>query len=851
MKLQLNKLYPDLKYNIDEPDGGMYMIDHAFAGCMVFLFSEPVSFSDRGSVYIDGIPTKDYVLRGKYGTSLLGIKLRGKITEYGQSVHIRVEGFANADGNMQPADFDIISEERALPLKENAEHEAVALKAAEESIVLLKNANDVLPLPKDATLNIFGEAFHAFRIGAVGAGRINPRYSIGLKTAINEYSDFTFNKAISDLYISGNSVTLSDDLLQKAKAFGDIGIVVLGRASGENFDNKPYEGGFLLTQGEEKMIETITKNFAKSVVIINSGYPIDVSWIDKYGINCVVYCGYLGMRSGEALVKVLDGRVNPSGKLTDSWAYKLSDIPADKNFYKHEKGNTILDGDACVNIKTVYEEDIYVGYRYFDTFDVKPAFAFGFGLSYTEFSIQPYAFAYEEGKGLRFSVSVKNIGKCAGKQVVQVYVGKPDGEIETPAKELVEFAKTETLQVGQEQTLDFFVPQYSLTVFDEQESAYIALRGEYAVYVGDSSSNTKKAYTFRRNRTTIEKRVKLRAHQRESFQTLSKRNPKNTYPQGSKSGIKETTLENSRITANGYALPAHNDSAWTLTESLSVKELARLSVGSSGGWGMENIGEAARIYDIPRLGLPLTVVADGNSGVNIKRKNIGMPSGQSICASFNRALAEDIGRVIGEEARENHIAMILAPGMNIHRHPLCGRQPEYFSEEPLLAGSMAGHYCKGLESAGVGGCYKHCVANNAETARSFNDSVMTERALREIYFKAFEIALQIHSPVSIMTAYNRLNGIPTCADADLLQGLFREENGFDGFIMTDWGSYNTVPIEDIVNAGNCWLTPGSNDEEFTSVIEEGVRSGKIDLQRLKDNVYKIIKSIQKIKENKQ
>lgn len=220
-----------------------------------------------------------------------------------------------------------------------------------------------------------------------------------------------------------------------------------------------------------------------------------------------------------------------------------------------------------------------------------------------------------------------------------------------------------------------------------------------------------------------------------------------------------------------------------------------------------------------------------------------MPSGTTLCASFDRKLMEQVGKVIGEEARELGIHLILAPALNLHRNPLNGRHPEYFSEDPYLAGNMAGWYCKGLESTGVGGCYKHFIANNAESGRKRNQSVLTERAIRELYFRAFMYALEVHQPVSVMTAYNAVNGLFTSCDPELIQGLLYDECGFQGFVMTDWASYDTADVAETVKAGNAWITPGSSDETYTKKIEEAVQNGSLPLPQLQNNVLWLINAL--------
>ncbi len=283
----------------------------------------------------------------------------------------------------------------------------------------------------------------------------------------------------------------------------------------------------------------------------------------------------------------------------------------------------------------------------------------------------------------------------------------------------------------------------------------------------------------------------------------------------------------------------------TLDAQMTVEELARVSVCASAGWGMEGVGEAGSVFSPEGYGLPRFPVADGNSGVNLNIRNIGMPSGATLCVSFDRELCREVGRVIGQEAKALGIPMILAPALNLHRNPLNGRQPEYFSEDPYLAGTLAGAYAQGLESAGTASCMKHFIANNAESSRKRNQSVISERAIRELYLRAFEYAMEAHMPASVMTAYNAVNGCPTAADPDLLLGILREELGFEGFVMTDWTTYDTVDVAAMAGAGNCWITPGSLDDTYTAPIVEGVKNGSIELERLQDNVASMIKVLAK------
>lgn len=645
-ELTLNELYPGMRYNIDDPDGAMYMLDHDFAGCMVFLFSDRVDDSTNGTVTIDGKVCDGFILK-QYdgGLSLLGIPLKGCFRDYDTPVKIVVQGFKRRQFEMKPAFFEIYSIVKTQPQESDREHDLVALQAAREGIVLLKN-DGILPLQENAFLNIFGSAFHDFRIGAVGAGRINPRFSIGMRRGIEEYSKFSYNMELGALYSYGSDQVPDGETLKRAREKSNIGIVVIGRASGENFDNVPYEGGFLLTEGERALLQCVSVTFEKTIVILNTGYPIDMTWLQQFQISAVVFCGYLGMWTGRALVEVLDGRVTPSGKLPATWAYSLADYPSDKNFYHHEKGKKLLDGSAKTAIDTYYEEDIYLGYRYFSSFGKKTAFPFGYGLSYTKFRLKNFDMRYDDRLTVR--LIVENVGSFAGKEVVQLYIKKPSTE--APAIELVGFAKTKELSLGEEEPVTLVAEKSCFTIWTSD--GYRLPQGEYVVFVGTSSESLIRVGTFHVSVAETLKSVPARSHAK-PMATFSH----GFHPEiiGGKSGIVSRPAEKPSIVVSEYPIAQHHDALYKTVSSLSVKQLARITVASSGGWGMENIGEAAKLYPSCELHLPKFVVADGNSGVNIKVKNIGMPSGTGICASFNTELAESVGRVIGEEAKKNGI----------------------------------------------------------------------------------------------------------------------------------------------------------------------------------------------------
>ncbi|MDO4448492.1 MAG: glycoside hydrolase family 3 protein [Lachnospiraceae bacterium] len=855
-------------YDINDSDGQYYMLDHEMGGCIAMPFTKQIQLG-TGKVTLDGkqIPFVLKTMAIGIDAQWLGICLRGKLTDYGETGKLQISEFVDTDGNeMDPLILQVVTPDWVEPDKNYEKHEAVALQAAEEGIVLLRNENHVLPLEQGEILNFFGQGLSEFRVSAVGAGKINPRYTCGLREAITRSVEYQLNQQLDDYYSNGTDHLPTNELLEDAKKKSRKAFMVISRASGENYDNSSAKGEYRLTEEEENLLGCLRKNFESVIVILNVGYPIETTFIERYNVDAVVYNGFGGMFAGQALLNVLSGRVNPSGKLPDTWSLNYNDIPAAKNFYDCVDGKARIganDGEIWVN--TVYEEDIYVGYRYFETFGKKVGFPFGFGLSYTDFLLETIK-AEERKKEIQIEICVKNIGSVAGKETVQAYVTKPQTRIEKAKKELVAFEKTKNLKVGESQMIKLTIPKKHLTSYDEKSAAYLLEKGEYLFWIGNCLTKLECVLKYQHKENTIVKQVKNRMVPTDRIRKLSQKNME--FPTGEASGIVEKRTgfthrndtypckkfekveqgKNARITFED--VKKNQDLLKRFVEQMDTDVLARIAVCAKDGWGMDGIGEAGRIYRPEGYKLPEFIVADGNSGVNLRKKNIGMPSGVTICASFNQDLAEQIGKVIGEEAKELGIDLILAPALNIHRNPLNGRQPEYFSEDPFLAGKMAGYYCRGLESTGVGGCYKHLIANNAETSRKRNQSILSERAIREIYFKAFEYALEIHQPVSVMTAYNAVNGVFTSEDADLIQGLLRAECGFEGFVMTDWESYSSADIVEMQIAGNTWITPGSEDDTFTKPIVDAVASGRLAENRLRENVYYFMKALLLLKGNR-
>lgn len=855
-----------MPYDFNDPDSQFVMFNRALEGCVALPFSKPMS-PDPGKAVADGVELPCATVPLRFGGReewWLAVKVGGLLYEYGKTLTVRVSGFRDTDGNeMLPMDLRLETAPKAVPDSNYAAHEKVALQAARDGIVLMKNENGALPLKEGETLNFFGRGLMEFRICAVGAGKILPRYAVGLLEAARQETQMQVNEELVSYYACGADRLPDAELLRRAKAQSDTAIMVISRASGESTDNSTRRGECALTEDEEELLGCLRRNFRRLVVILNVGYPIGLTFADRYGVDALVYSGFGGMLAGQALTDVLTGRVNPSGKLPDTWAARYEDIPAARNFYDcGDSRPRILTDDETVWLDSVYEEDIYVGYRYFESFPNanRSGYPFGHGLSYTTFDRKCLSCDDHDGV-LTITVEVHNTGIVPGREVVQIYLSKPQGELEQPARELVDFAKTVLLSPGESQVLTLSIPESRMVSFHTGQSAWVLAPGGYRVYLGGSVREAQPVGSFQRDALKVVKPVKHRLVPTAPIDVMTQR--EENWPKGTRSGVKPDThgVEPRRTqveqfphavlprTGRTVIFPDVLKDEALLPEfvgNLDVPTLARVSVCARDGWGVEGRGEAGVLYRPDGLGLPEFVVADGNSGVNLHTRNIGMPSGATLCASFDRELIERVGWVIGEEAKELGIHPILAPGMNLHRNPLNGRQPEYFSEDPYLAGAMAGTYCQGLESTGVGGCYKHLIANNTESGRKRNQSVMTERAVRELYFRAFQYALEIHQPVSVMTAYNAVNGLHTSCDPELIQGLLYDECGFQGFVMTDWCSYDSADVVEMVTAGNAWITPGSSDDAFTKQIEAAVTDGRLPLAQLQDNVLRLLGALVKL-----
>lgn len=804
-----------------------------------------------GTATVDGVPLSRCVPITAMGHQLLLVPVGEVAKEYGRTYTVHLEGFQAENGKaFSPLTFRLKTAPKRQRDPAFDAHDAAALDAAREGMVLLKNEGSILPLEKDAVLNCFGVGQHMYRVTATGASLINPRWQPSFTDAVRDHSGFRINERLSSLYTGVAEAVPSEDDLRAARALGDTALIFLTRHAGEFQDGRPIKGQYYLSDDEERMIAAVCGTFGKVAVILNTGYPIDMRWTETYNIGAILYTGYAGMLSSYALVEILDGRTNPSGRLACTWPWDYFDNPVSRNF-PTLKEKEAYPGEDGAGVRIYYEEDIYMGYRYFDTFQKPVAFPFGHGKSYTDFVMSAQEPRQTE-TGFLLSVTVTNRGERSGKTVVQLYVAAPDGPLEKPAHVLADFAKTRLLAPGESETLTLAADRFTFSSFDETRSAYVLEKGDYTVSLGDSVAALTQVGRFSLSDDLVVKHVSHLGCPVEEFKRLTK---SDAAVDGSKSRF--TALkENIAVPAarKRYAPsplkkpekkitwqkllrdPARLDG---FVAQMTTDELCKLNICGGNRFMLPwHDGAAGFTPKIGKYALPSFSVADANAGWNMKKPNIGFPMSSVIAQTFNKEIAYSVGKTIAEEAAGLGVSLNLGPSMNLQRGILNGRHPEYFSEDPYLAGTLAGLHGKGLEENGAGCCYKHMFCNNSDTARKGSHSIVSERALRELYFKVFMTAFRIHKPSSVMTSYNALNGLYPAENAELLQDLIRDEWGFEGYIMTDWGSYDTIDMVEMVKAGNCWICDGG--PKWVKKLKAAVKRGDVSRAVLENNVRWLI-----------
>ncbi|MDO4621704.1 MAG: glycoside hydrolase family 3 C-terminal domain-containing protein [Eubacteriales bacterium] len=738
---------------------------------------------------------------------------------------------------------------------------ACARRAAAEGAVLLKN-DSVLPLQEGAKVAFFGRSlYNYYKSGTGSGGLVNVTHVTDILDAVKESGRFDYNRTVDEAYQTWledhpydagagwgqepwfqEEMPLSGELLTAAAAESETAVIVIGRTAGEDQDNKIEAGSWLLTDGEKAMLDAVTKAFSRTVVLLNVGNIIDMSWLDTYKPSAVLYVWQGGQEGGWGVLDVLDGTVTPCGHLTDTIAASIADYPSTSNY-----------GDPDRNF---YKEDIYVGYRYFETFcPDKVLYPFGFGLSYTDFSMQ--STMTEDADVIRFSVQVTNTGSFHGREVVQAYVSKPQGRLGQPSRILCGFAKTKDLQPGESDTITISVSRSSLASYDDSGctghcNCYVLEAGTYTFYLGEnvrdaaaigsvSESETKviaqleeilaPTEAFDRMHPGIDGSITMEPVPLRTISPMDRRAERMPaeIPCTGDQGIRLVDVRDGKASMEDFIAQLSDEDLIQIHRGEGMGS-PKVTPGTGGAFG--GVTESLKAF-----GIPIGCCSDGPSGIRMDcgTKAFSLPNGTCLACTFDEALNEELYAWEGLELRKNKIDILLGPGMNIHRNPLNGRNFEYFSEDPLLTGRTAAAQLRGMHRYNVTGTIKHFACNNQEFRRNFVDPVVSQRALREIYLRGFEIAVKEGGAYALMSTYGPLNGIYTAGNYDLLTTLLRKEWGFTGIVMTDWwakaneegqpGSGKNTP--QIVRAQNdlYMVTPDSASNAGGDRSSEGLANG--------------------------
>ncbi len=802
------------------------------------------------------------------------------------------------------------------------ENRSLARRAAAEGFVLLEN-DGVLPI-REKKIALYGSGARMTVKGGTGSGAVRERYSVtvaqgleaaGFEITTKDWLD-RFDKFYADTYEeyrqsmeekvegirefhkilgmippfrhpTGIPVTRED----VESSACDTAIYVLARQAGEGNDRRDEQGDYRLDDVERENLEFVSKAYKNFIVIINAGGVIDVSFLDALHVSALVYFVQGGEEGGNALADVLSGKVNFSGKLATSWAYKFEDIPSNTTY-------SYLGGDPH---NQEYNEGIYVGYRFFDSFGVKPRYSFGYGLSYTDFAIDYEGTSMEHGC-VELTTAVTNTGAVPGREVVQVYATVPFGTAGAEAKRLAAFAKTKELKPGERTHVTLKVPMKQLACYDESRAAWVLRGGEYILRIGNSAESAAPAAVLTLEKdAAIELCVNVCPPQHDIDEIAPPARPAEDT-----SGLPVYSMDGflPEIEAHNYDTP--EEAADALVETMTPEDLITLVVG--GGTSNKQLQVMAMgasgtttpaLYDT--LGIPNVILSDGPAGLNLTSQVVEMPDGsvkaarvpetmeaykrylfgfsrmalmsqmakpedgtvhyqyatawpcsQLLAQSFDEALLEEVGRAVGAEMETFGVTVWLAPGMNIHRNPLCGRTFEYYSEDPLISGKMAAAIVRGVQShPGKFMSVKHFAANNCELQRNFSSSNMTERTLRELYLRGFEIAVRESAPGTVMAAYNKVNGVYCTNNYDLLVKVLRCEWGFKGLVMSDWDAMKadrvdpTVPVSGNVqkaHAAQCDLVcPGRPDQ--IEALTKGLETGTVKIEDLKRSAARILRLV--------
>ncbi len=744
---------------------------------------------------------------------------------------------------------------------------AAAASVVSEGIVMLKNNNQALPLADGEEIAVFGRMqFHYYKSGTGSGGMVNVSKVTGILDGLLE-SGIKVNQKLLEIYRawdeahpydlgdgwgaepwSQEEMPLTASVIAEAAASCRTAIVIIGRTAGEEQDNRLADGSYLLSETEEAMLSGVRAAFDKMIVLLNTGNIMDMAFLEACAPDALLYVWQGGMTGGTGTADVLTGKVSPSGKLPDTIARSVQDYPSDPYF-----------GDRDRNF---YCEDIYVGYRYFETFaKEKVLYPFGFGLSYTEFQTELIA-AEGTDDTVTFRFSVKNIGGCSGKEVVQLYAEAPQGKLGKPLRILCGYEKTNCLAPGEEQLLEITVPMHTLSSYDDagvtgHAFCYVLESGAYRFYAGSDVRSAAPTHTITIPETRVVqtctqamapvlpfKRMHPVLQADGSYAPVFEEVPLNKVdeparrlaglpeeiPYTGNCGIKLADVRSGKHTMEAFLaqLSDYDLSCIIRGEGMGSP---RVTAGTASAFG----GVADGLTD---FGIPCACCSDGPSGMRLDcgTKAFSLPNGTLIASTFNRKLTKELFTYMGLEMAANKVDCLLGPGMNIHRHPLNGRNFEYFSEDPFLTGTMAAAELQGLHSVGVTGTIKHFCGNNQETNRHFLDSAVSERALREIYLKGFEIAVKEGNADSIMTTYGSVNGLWTAGSYDLNTQILRNEWGFTGFTMTDWWANINERDKEVTRNNFAAMAKAQNDVYM--VCADGGKNEDNTLESLKNGSLK-------------
>lgn len=844
-----------------------------------------------------------------------------------------------------------ITEETVQPFEK--EHIDLLRKTAPECALFLKREDDTLPLaPGKAAL--YGSGARKTIKGGTGSGDVNVRHFVTVEEGMERAGFEIVSKAWLDAYdqvlVDARAVFV-EQIKKEAAELGinavmygmgkampepqyeiamdaecDLAVYVLSRISGEGADRDVSAGDINLSETEIRDILYCSRHYKKFVLVLNVGGMVNLEPVME--VKNILLLGQLGTPTGDVLADILTGVSNPSGKLAMTWA-PIEQYPSTKGF-----------GDMD---DTVYNEGIYVGYRYFKTADVTPTFPFGYGLSYTKFEIGTASVAADEKK-VSVTVPVTNVGTCAGKEVIQLYVSKPYVKLDQPYQELAAFAKTSELKPSENEEVTLTFSLRDLAAYDEELASYVLEKGVYWLRIGNSSEDTVVCAGLKLDADVIVKECKticpgadipkfipadgMEAQERDAqlkkteapvyelhaelFQT-----EKVTYSE-------EPTEILNKGTGSFEDVKSGKISVEQFISSLTNEQLAYLSIGlyeDNTGMG-SMIGASAQTVAgaagettkrLEELGVPSLVMADGPAGIRIckiykivdgKAKGVdnplagmmefmdqeqlqmmaamapkpteeeekapihyayctAIPIGTALAQSFNTEMCEKLGDLVGKEMEQFGVHLWLAPAMNIQRSPLCGRNFEYYSEDPVVGGRIAAAIKNGVQKhKGCGTTIKHFALNNQETNRMASNSIVSERALREIYLRTFEICIRESAPAAVMSSYNLVNGEHANNSKDIQTHVLRDEWGYEGAVMTDWyavggmiaaagGRENKHPAglaSGCIHAGNDLVMPGmeADFEEMLSAVDNPEAKYPITRAELQVTAKRVLEMILKL-----